>query len=47
MFSNVSPAWRRRLRVIVVAWALLLVAAAFLGRQATVREQSDAAEGRA
>ncbi|GAB3220175.1 hypothetical protein GCM10027447_04250 [Glycomyces halotolerans] len=46
MFSNVSPAWRRRLRIIVAAWAVLLVTAAFFGTRATVREQADAAEGR-
>ncbi|WP_100448928.1 hypothetical protein [Glycomyces xiaoerkulensis] len=46
VFSNLSPAWRRRLRAIVVAWAVLLVAAAFFASGATVREQADAAEGR-
>ena len=46
MFSNVSPKWRTRLRVIVAAWALLLVAAAFLGSATTVREQVGAGEAR-
>ncbi|WP_335991959.1 hypothetical protein [Glycomyces sp. MUSA5-2] len=47
MFSNVSARWRRRLRVAVVVWALLLFAAAFAGTRATVREQVDAAQARA
>ena len=47
MFSNVSALWRRRLRIAVVVWAVLLVAAAFAGSRATVREQVDAAEARA
>ncbi|MCD0442269.1 hypothetical protein LO763_01340 [Glycomyces sp. A-F 0318] len=47
MFSNVSARWRRRLRVAVAVWAVLLVAAAFAASQATVREQIEAAEARA
>ncbi|MQM26551.1 hypothetical protein [Glycomyces albidus] len=47
MFSNVSARWRRRLRVAVVVWAVLLVAAAFAGSRATVREQVSAADARA
>jgi len=47
VFSNVSARWRRRLRAAVVVWALLLLAAAFAGTRATVREQVDAAEARA
>lgn len=46
MFSNVSARWRRRLRVAVVVWAVLLVAVAFAGSRATVREQVDAAGAR-
>lgn len=46
MFSNLSARWRRRLRVVVVAWAVLLVAVAFAGSRATVREQVDAAGAR-
>lgn len=46
MFSNVPPVWRPRLRVIVAAWAALLVAAVFLASGASVREQVDAAEAR-
>lgn len=46
MFSNVSARWRRRLRIAVVVWAVLLVAAAFAGSRATVREQVDAAGAR-
>ncbi|MBO3735648.1 hypothetical protein [Glycomyces niveus] len=46
MFSNLSAQWRRRLRVAVVVWAVLLVALAFAGSRATVREQVDAAEAR-
>ncbi|GAB3655877.1 hypothetical protein [Glycomyces tarimensis] len=47
MFSNVSPKWRTRLRVAVVAWALLLVAAAFAGSGVSVREQVGAHDARA
>ncbi len=47
VFAELSPVWRRRLVVIVAVWAVALVAAAFLGNRATVREQADAAEGRA
>jgi hypothetical protein len=47
VFSNVSARWRRRLRVAVVAWAVLLLAAAFAGSRATVREQVGAADARA
>ncbi|THV41463.1 hypothetical protein [Glycomyces buryatensis] len=43
MFSNVSPRWRTRLRLLVVAWALVLVAAAFFSSRSTVSEQIDAA----
>lgn len=46
MFSNLSARWRRRLRVAVVVWAVLLVAVAFAGSRATVREQIDAAGAR-
>lgn len=46
MFSNVSARWRRRLRVAVVVWAVLLVVLAFAGSRATVREQVPAAEAR-
>lgn len=46
MFAELSPVWRKRLVLIVAVWAAVLVAAAFLGRQATVAEQADAAEGR-
>ncbi|MFG3342468.1 hypothetical protein [Glycomyces sp. NPDC048151] len=47
MFSNLSARWRRRLRVAVVVWAVLLVAVAFAGSRATVREQVDAVGARA
>ena len=47
MFSNVSARWRRRLRVAVVVWAVLLVAVAFAASRATVREHVDAAGSRA
>jgi hypothetical protein len=47
VFSNVSARWRRRLRVAVVVWAVLLVAVAFAASRATVREQVDAAGARA
>lgn len=47
MFSNVSARWRRRLRVAVAVWAVLLVAVAFAASRATVREQVGAAEARA
>lgn len=47
VFSNVSARWRRRLRVAVVVWAVLLVAAAFAGSRATVREQVSAEDARA
>jgi hypothetical protein len=47
VFSNVSARWRRRLRAAVAVWALLLVAVAFAGSRATVREQVDAAGARA
>lgn len=46
MFSNVSARWRRRLRVAVVVWAVVLVAVAFAASRTTVREQVDAAEAR-
>lgn len=46
MFSTLSARWRRRLRVAVVVWAVLLVALAFAGSRATVREQIPAAEAR-
>lgn len=46
VFAELSPAWRRRLVVLVAVWAVALVASAFLGHRATVREQADAAEGR-
>ncbi|MCH7229332.1 hypothetical protein L0U85_00405 [Glycomyces sp. L485] len=46
MFSNLSPIWRKRLRVIVAAWALLLVAVAFLASGASVREQVEAPRAR-
>ncbi|MDN3243370.1 hypothetical protein [Glycomyces tritici] len=46
MFSNLSERWRRRLRIAVVVWAVLLVAVAFAGSRATVREQVDAAGAR-
>ncbi|WP_026923410.1 hypothetical protein [Glycomyces arizonensis] len=46
MFANVSPLWRKRLRLIVAAWALLLLVGAFIGSGASVREQVDAAEAR-
>jgi hypothetical protein len=46
VFSNLSPRWRRRLRLAVAAWAAVLVAAAFLASGASVREQVDAAEAR-
>lgn len=46
VFSNLSAQWRRRLRVAVVVWAVLLVALAFAGSRATVREQVDAAGAR-
>ncbi|THV30157.1 hypothetical protein [Glycomyces paridis] len=46
MFSNVSARWRRRLRALVVVWAVLLVAVSFWGSRATVREQVGAAEAR-
>jgi hypothetical protein len=42
VFSNLSQRWRRRLRIAVVVWAVLLVAVAFAGSRATVREQVDA-----
>ncbi|GAA1661100.1 hypothetical protein GCM10009830_02810 [Glycomyces endophyticus] len=47
MFSNVSARWRRRLRIAVAVWAVLLLAAAFAGSRATVREQVAAADARA
>jgi hypothetical protein len=47
VFSNVSARWRRRLRVAVAVWAVLLLAAAFAGSRATVREQVGAADARA
>jgi hypothetical protein len=47
VFSNVSARWRRRLRVAVVVWAVLLVAVAFAASRTTVREQVDASESRA
>ncbi|GAA2269654.1 hypothetical protein GCM10009853_024130 [Glycomyces scopariae] len=47
MFSNVSARWRRRLRVAVAVWAVVLLAAAFAGTRATVREQIAAADARA
>ena len=46
MFAELSPVWRRRLVAIVAVWAVVLVAAAFGGRRATVHEQADADEGR-
>lgn len=46
MFSNLSHRWRTRVRIIVVAWVLVLVVAAFVGTAATVREQAGAEEGR-
>lgn len=46
MFANVSPKWRKRLRVIVVAWALVLVAAAFMSSGVSVREQVGAHDAR-
>jgi hypothetical protein len=46
VFSNLSARWRRRLRVAVVLWAVLLLALAFAGSRATVREQVDASGAR-
>lgn len=46
MFSNVSARWRRRLRVAVAVWAVLLLALAFAGTRTTVREQVDADQAR-
>ncbi|HLU29999.1 MAG TPA: hypothetical protein VKZ65_16330 [Glycomyces sp.] len=46
MFVNVSPTRRGRLRLLVAAWALLLVAASLFASGASVREQVDAVEAR-